>query len=193
MKKKVHWEVHTNQEGKGALPAGSPPVRSQLQVNKLNYQTFGKKVDVAGAETIGGNQAGNHRRKQYSTHEPLKPKDPEPPKIGRLFCFCRARFLQSQFAHRAANAPLQRWCGAGGHIGEITAVGLIHQREIAHVSLGRPWSFTRSFQSQPRGLQHEFQILEHARALQLNRAGDQFTGFRISRNLPAKEDESISA
>jgi uncharacterized GH25 family protein len=78
MKKKIHWEVRTNQEG----TAHFPPVPSgtvQLQVNKLHYQTFGKKVDVAGAEQLVEIKL-EPPQKQYSTHEPLKPKDPEPPK-----------------------------------------------------------------------------------------------------------------
>jgi hypothetical protein len=78
VKKKIHWEVHTNQEG----VAHFPPVPSgtvQLQVNKLHYQTFGKRVDVAGAEQLVEIKL-DPPQKQYSTHEPLKPKDPEPPK-----------------------------------------------------------------------------------------------------------------
>jgi hypothetical protein len=78
MKKKVHWEVHTNQEGKAHFPP-IPAGTIQLQVNKLNYQTYGKKVDVAGAEQLVEIKL-EPPQKQYSTHEPLKPKDPEPPK-----------------------------------------------------------------------------------------------------------------
>ncbi len=77
-KKRVHWEVHTNQEGLAHFPP-IPSGTIQLQVNKLHYQTYGKKVDVAGAEQLVEIRL-EPPQSQYSTHEPLKPKDPPPPK-----------------------------------------------------------------------------------------------------------------
>lgn len=77
MKKRVHWEVHTNQEGIAHFPP-VPAGTVQLQVNKLNYQTYGKKVEVAGAEQLVEIKL-DPPQSQYSTHAPLKPKDPPPP------------------------------------------------------------------------------------------------------------------
>jgi hypothetical protein len=74
MKKHVHWEVHTNQEGVAHFPP-VPEGVVQLQVNKLNYQTYGKKIEVAGAEQLVEIKL-EPPQKQYSTHAPLKPKDP---------------------------------------------------------------------------------------------------------------------
>ncbi|HMF74192.1 MAG TPA: carboxypeptidase-like regulatory domain-containing protein [Bryobacteraceae bacterium] len=72
-KKRVHWEVHTNQEGRAHFPP-VPEGTIQLQVHKLRYQTFGKNVDVAGAEQLVEIKL-EPPQSQYSTHEPLKPKD----------------------------------------------------------------------------------------------------------------------
>ncbi len=73
MKKKIHWEVHTNQQGLAHFPA-VPEGAIQLQVNKKAYQTYGAKVDVAGEE-----QTVNIKllppQSQYSAHPPLKPAD----------------------------------------------------------------------------------------------------------------------
>jgi len=73
MKKKIHWEVHTNQEGIAHFPP-VPEGAVQLQVNKKNYQTFGEKVDVTGEEqTVDIKLAPP--QSQYSAHPPLKPAD----------------------------------------------------------------------------------------------------------------------
>jgi hypothetical protein len=74
MKKRVHWEVHTNQEGLAHFPP-IPEGTVQLQVNKLHYQTFGKKVDVAGEEQLVEIKL-DPPQSQYSSHAPLKPADP---------------------------------------------------------------------------------------------------------------------
>jgi hypothetical protein len=73
-KKKVHWEVHTNQEGLAHFPP-VPEGAIQLQVNKKAYQTWGDKVEVAGAEkTIEVKLSPP--QSQYSAHPALKPADP---------------------------------------------------------------------------------------------------------------------
>ena len=73
LKKKIHWEVHTNQEGKAHFPP-VPEGYVQLQVNKKTYQTWGGKVDVAGEEqTVEVKLAPP--QSQYSAHPPLKPAD----------------------------------------------------------------------------------------------------------------------
>jgi hypothetical protein len=73
MKKKVHWEVHTNQEGLAHFPP-VPEGKIQLQVNKKRYQTWGKEVDIAGEEqTVEIKLAAP--QSQYSAHPPLKPAD----------------------------------------------------------------------------------------------------------------------
>jgi hypothetical protein len=73
MKKKIHWEVHTNQEGLAHFPP-VPEGSVQLQVNKKAYQTWGKALDVSGEEqTIDIKLAPP--QSQYSAHPPLKPAD----------------------------------------------------------------------------------------------------------------------
>ena len=73
-KKKVHWEVHTNQEGLAHFPP-IPEGTVQLQVNKKAYQTWGDRVEVAGAEkTVEVKLAPP--QSQYSAHPALKPADP---------------------------------------------------------------------------------------------------------------------
>ena len=74
MKKKVHWEVHTNQEGVAHFPP-VPEGTVQLQIHKQNYQTFGKKFDVAGEEQLVEVKL-DPPQSQYSAHPPLKPADP---------------------------------------------------------------------------------------------------------------------
>ncbi len=73
LRKKIHWEVHTNQQGIAHFPA-VPEGAVQLQVNKKTYQTYGAKVEVAGEE-----QTVNIKllppQSQYSAHPPLKPAD----------------------------------------------------------------------------------------------------------------------
>ncbi len=73
IKKKIHWEVHTNQEGIAHFPP-VPEGKVQLQVNKKTYQTWGKEIEIAGEEqtvdiTLAPPQS------QYSAHPPLKPAD----------------------------------------------------------------------------------------------------------------------
>ena len=73
MKKKVHWEVHTNQEGLAHFPP-VPEGKIQLQVNKKTFQTWGKELDIAGEQqTIDVKLAPP--QSQYSAHPPLKPAD----------------------------------------------------------------------------------------------------------------------
>jgi len=73
MKKKIHWEVHTNQEGLAHFPP-VPEGSVQLQVNKKAYQTWGDKVELAGEEqTVAIKLAPP--QSQYSAHPPLKPAD----------------------------------------------------------------------------------------------------------------------
>jgi len=76
-KKKIHWEVHTNQEGLAHFPP-IPEGAVQLQVNKKNYQTFGAKVDIAGEEQTV-NVKLEPPQSQYSAHPALRPAD-EPKK-----------------------------------------------------------------------------------------------------------------
>ena len=74
VKKKVHWEVHTNQEGVAHFPP-VPEGKIQIQVNKKTYQTWGKEIDVAGVEqTVDVKLAPP--QSQYSAHPALKPADP---------------------------------------------------------------------------------------------------------------------
>src|SRR2546430_10973235 len=76
-RKRIHWEVRTNQEGKAHFPP-VPEGTVQLQVNSKTYQTFGEKIDVAGEEKLVEITLSLPQR-QYSAHPPLKPAD-EPPK-----------------------------------------------------------------------------------------------------------------
>jgi hypothetical protein len=72
-RKKIHWEVHTNQQGMAHFPA-VPEGAVQLQVNKQTYQTYGAKVDVAGEEQTVSIKLLPPQG-QYSAHPPLKPAD----------------------------------------------------------------------------------------------------------------------
>jgi hypothetical protein len=77
IKKKIHWEVHTNQEGIAHFPP-VPEGAVQLQVNKKTYQTWGSKVDVAGeVQTVSIKLLPP--QSQYSAHPPLKPADAPKP------------------------------------------------------------------------------------------------------------------
>src|SRR6266567_4978871 len=42
-RKRIHWEVRTNQEGRAHFPP-IPEGTVQLQVNSKTYQTFGEKI-----------------------------------------------------------------------------------------------------------------------------------------------------
>ena len=79
-KKKIHWEVRTNQEGKAHFPP-IPEGSIRLQVNAKTYQTFGENVDVSGEEKLVEITL-ERPQKQYSAHPPLKSADdpPDPPK-----------------------------------------------------------------------------------------------------------------
>jgi hypothetical protein len=73
-RKKIHWEVRTNQEGKAHFPP-IPEGKVQLQITNKNYQTFGEKVDIEGEEKVL-NIKLEPPQKQYSAHPALKPADP---------------------------------------------------------------------------------------------------------------------
>ena len=69
----IHWEVHTNQDGKAHFPP-VPQGTIRLQVVAKNYQTFGEKYDVdADQKTIDIKLSPP--QEQYSAHPPLKPAD----------------------------------------------------------------------------------------------------------------------
>ncbi|HEX4170174.1 MAG TPA: carboxypeptidase-like regulatory domain-containing protein [Bryobacteraceae bacterium] len=70
---KMHWEVKTNMEGRAHFPP-VPEGTVQLQVITQRYQTYGKKVEVAGEEKVFDITL-NPPQKQYSAHPPLKPAD----------------------------------------------------------------------------------------------------------------------
>ena len=73
LKKKIHWEVHTNQEGLAHFPP-VPEGSVQLQVNKKTYQTWGKELEVAGEEQTVEIKL-DPPQSQYSAHPALKPAD----------------------------------------------------------------------------------------------------------------------
>ncbi len=73
-RKPIHWEVKTNQEGVAHFPP-VPEGTVQLQVINSRYQTYGKKMEVAGEEKTVEITL-NPPQKQYSAHPPLKPADP---------------------------------------------------------------------------------------------------------------------
>lgn len=73
-RKPIHWEVRTNQKGLAHFPP-IPAGTIQLQIIAKKYQTYGKKVDVDGAEKKIDIQLLPPQG-QYSAHEPLKPADP---------------------------------------------------------------------------------------------------------------------
>jgi hypothetical protein len=76
-RKRVHWEVHTDQRGLAHFPA-VPQGTLQLQVVAKNYQTFGKKYDVD-TDQKAIDVKLNVPQDQYSAHPPLKPPDPPKP------------------------------------------------------------------------------------------------------------------
>ncbi len=73
MKKAIHWEVHTNQEGKAHFPP-VPEGTVQLQIITKTYQTYGEKIDIEGPEKVM-NITLHPPQSQYSAHPPLKPKE----------------------------------------------------------------------------------------------------------------------
>jgi hypothetical protein len=74
MKKPIHWEIHTNQEGIAHFPP-IPEGSIQLQVITNKYQTYGQKMDVRGLEKVL-NITLHPPQSQYSAHPALKPADP---------------------------------------------------------------------------------------------------------------------
>lgn len=74
LKKPIHWEIHTNQDGKAHFPP-IPEGSIQLQVITKKYQTYGKKMDVDGKSKLL--EITLHPpQDQYSAHAPLKPAEP---------------------------------------------------------------------------------------------------------------------
>ena len=73
-RKKMHWEVRTNQQGIAHFPP-IPAGTIQLQVITSKYQTFGEKIDIEGEEKRVPIKL-NPPQNQYSAHEPLKPATP---------------------------------------------------------------------------------------------------------------------
>lgn len=76
-KNRIHWELKTNQQGIAHFPP-VPEGQVQLQVITRKYQTYGKKLDVAGDEKTVEITL-NPPQNQYSAHPPLKPADPPKP------------------------------------------------------------------------------------------------------------------
>lgn len=74
MRRPIHWEVKTNQQGIAHFPP-VPEGTVQLQVISQKYQTYGKKLDVEGDEKTVDISL-NAPQTQYSAHPPLKPADP---------------------------------------------------------------------------------------------------------------------
>jgi hypothetical protein len=74
MHKKMHWEVHTNQEGFAHFPP-VPEGTVQLQIITSKYQTYGQKIEIEGPEKLL--EITLHPpQSQYSAHPALKPADP---------------------------------------------------------------------------------------------------------------------
>ncbi len=74
-RKPVHWEVHTNQQGKAHFPP-VPYGTVQVQVITTKYQTFGEKIELNGDEKKLNVQL-KPPQSQYSAHPALKPADPK--------------------------------------------------------------------------------------------------------------------
>lgn len=75
MRKPIHWEVHTNQQGKAHFPP-VPYGTVQVQVITTKYQTFGKKVELDTEDKKLEVQL-EPPQSQYSAHPPLKPAEPK--------------------------------------------------------------------------------------------------------------------
>jgi len=74
LRKPIHWELHTNQQGVAHFPP-VPYGTVQVQVITKKYQTFGNKFDLdTEQKTIDVKL--NPPQQQYSAHPPLKPADP---------------------------------------------------------------------------------------------------------------------
>lgn len=74
LKKPIHWEIHTNQEGIAHFPP-IPEGSIQLQIVTKKYQTYGQKMDIEGAEKVLAITL-HPPQNQYSAHPALKPADP---------------------------------------------------------------------------------------------------------------------
>ncbi|MFL6462800.1 MAG: hypothetical protein ACJ73N_00125 [Bryobacteraceae bacterium] len=74
MRRAVHWEARTNQQGIAHFPP-IPYGTVQVQVITKKYQTFGEKFDVD-TEAKKIDVKLNPPQQQYSAHPPLKPADP---------------------------------------------------------------------------------------------------------------------
>ena len=74
LRKPIHWELHTNQEGIAHFPP-VPYGTVQLQIITKKYQTFGNKFDLDSEEKTIDVKL-NPPQQQYSAHPPLKPADP---------------------------------------------------------------------------------------------------------------------
>ena len=74
LRKPIHWELHTNQEGIAHFPP-IPYGTVQVQVITKKYQTFGNKFDLDTEEKTIDVKL-NPPQQQYSAHPPLKPADP---------------------------------------------------------------------------------------------------------------------
>jgi hypothetical protein len=74
MRKAMHWEVRTNQQGVAHFPP-IPYGTVQVQVITKKYQTFGEKFDI-NTEEKKIDVKLNPPQQQYSAHPPLKPADP---------------------------------------------------------------------------------------------------------------------
>ena len=74
-RKPVHWEVHTNQQGKAHFPP-VPYGTVQVQVVTAKYQTFGQKVELD-SDSKDLDVLLKRPQDQYSAHPPLKPADPK--------------------------------------------------------------------------------------------------------------------
>ena len=74
LRKGMHWESRTNQQGITHFPA-IPYGTVQVQVITKKYQTFGEKFDIDTEEKKIDVKL-NPPQQQYSAHPPLKPADP---------------------------------------------------------------------------------------------------------------------
>ena len=74
MRKTMHWEARTNQQGISHFPP-IPYGTVQVQVITKKYQTFGEKFDIDTEEKKIDVKL-NPPQQQYSAHPPLKPAEP---------------------------------------------------------------------------------------------------------------------
>ena len=74
MRKAMHWEARTNQQGISHFPP-IPYGTVQVQVITKKYQTFGEKFDIDTEEKKIDVKL-NPPQQQYSAHPPLKPAEP---------------------------------------------------------------------------------------------------------------------